>query len=113
MSDCLFCKFVSGAIVPDTIYEDDRVLAFRDLNPQAPTHILIIPKKHIASIDTMSPEDSDLVGYLFTVAQKIAATEQLKDGYRLVINVGPQGGQTVFHIHLHLMGGRQFDWPAG
>lgn len=113
MNDCLFCKFISGEIKPDIVYEDEHVLAFRDIAPQAPTHILIIPKKHITSIAELQQEDTQLVGYLFEVAKKIAQTEQLKNGYRLVINVGEEGGQTVPHIHLHLMGGRSFGWPAG
>ncbi len=114
MSDCLFCKMVSGEIQPDTVYEDDDVLAFRDINPQAPTHVLIIPKKHISTINELLPEDAALVGKLYLAAAKIAAQEGFAEaGYRTVMNCNEAGGQTVFHIHLHLLGGRRFTWPAG
>lgn len=114
MSDCLFCKMVSGEIQPDTVYEDEDVLAFRDINPQAPTHVLIIPKKHIATINDLQPEDAALVGKLYLAAAKIAEQEGFADeGYRTVMNCNDAGGQTVFHIHLHLLGGRRFTWPAG
>ncbi len=114
MTDCLFCKMVSGEIQPDTVYEDDDVLAFRDINPQAPTHVLIIPKKHIATINDLQAEDAGLVGKLYLAAAKIAEQEGFAEqGYRTVMNCNEAGGQTVFHIHLHLMGGRRFTWPAG
>ena len=114
MSDCLFCKMVSGEIQPDTVYEDDDVLAFRDINPQAPTHVLIVPKKHIATINELQPEDAALVGKLYLAAAKIAEQEGFAEaGYRTVMNCNEAGGQTVFHIHLHLLGGRRFTWPAG
>ena len=114
MSDCLFCKMVSGEIQPDTVYEDDAVLAFRDINPQAPTHVLIIPKKHISTINELQPEDAALVGKLYLAAAKIAEQEGFAEaGYRTVMNCNEAGGQTVFHIHLHLLGGRRFTWPAG
>ena len=112
--DCLFCKMVAGEIQPDTVYEDDEVLAFRDINPQAPTHVLIIPKRHISTINDLQPEDAELVGKLYLVAAKIAKTEGFaEDGYRVVMNCNEAGGQSVFHIHLHLLGGRNFTWPAG
>ncbi len=112
--DCLFCKMIAGEIQPDTVYEDDNVLAFRDINPQAPTHVLIIPKVHIATINDIRPEHADIVGQLYLAAAKIASKEGFaEDGYRVVMNCNAAAGQTVFHIHLHLLGGRTFTWPAG
>ena len=112
--DCLFCKMIAGEIQPDTVYEDDNVLAFRDINPQAPTHVLIIPKVHIATINDIRPEHADIVGQLYLAAAKIASMEGFaEDGYRVVMNCNAAAGQTVFHIHLHLLGGRTFTWPAG
>ena len=114
MTDCLFCKMASGDIKPDIVFEDDDVLAFHDINPQAPTHVLIIPKKHIASINDIQSEDEVLVGKLYKVAKKIAKQESFADsGYRVVMNCGEDAGQTVFHIHLHLLGGRKLTWPPG
>ena len=114
MTDCLFCKMVAGDIKPDTVYEDDSVLAFRDLNPQAPTHILVIPKTHIATINDLEPENEVLIGKLFLAARKIASDEGLADrGYRTLMNCNEEAGQTVFHIHLHLLGGRPMGWPPG
>ena len=113
-SDCLFCKILAGDIPADIIYESDTVLAFRDINPQAPTHVLIIPRKHIATINEISDDDQSLVGSLYTAAREIAAAEGLADdGYRAVMNCNEGAGQTVFHIHLHLLGGRGFGWPPG
>jgi len=112
MSDCLFCKFVAGEIKPDVVYEDDQVLAFRDINPQAPVHILIIPKKHIATLNEL--DDQSLAGTLLLTARNIAAQEGIsEEGYRTVFNCKQQGGQEVYHIHLHLLGGRQMTWPPG
>ncbi len=112
MNDCLFCKFVDGEIKPDVVYEDDQVLAFRDINPQAPVHILIIPKKHIATLNDL--DDQSLAGSLLLTASHIAAQEGISDeGYRTVFNCNQQGGQEVYHIHLHLLGGRQMTWPPG
>ncbi len=112
MSDCLFCKFVAGEIEPDVVYEDDQVLAFRDINPQAPVHILIIPKKHIATLNEL--DDQSLAGTLLLTARNIAAQEGIsEEGYRTVFNCKQQGGQEVYHIHLHLLGGRQMTWPPG
>ncbi|MCG7864789.1 MAG: histidine triad nucleotide-binding protein [gamma proteobacterium symbiont of Stewartia floridana] len=114
MSDCLFCKFVSGEISPQTVYEDDDVLAFRDINPQAPCHVLIIPKKHISTLNDLTEEDAELVGKLYLAAAKVAKQEGIDEaGYRTVMNCNEQAGQTVFHIHLHLLGGRRMNWPPG
>lgn len=114
MSDCLFCKMVAGEIKPDVVYENEFVLAFRDLNPQAPVHILIIPKKHITSIDDIADEDCALMGEIMLAAKHIAQIEGLSEsGYRTVFNCKQDGGQEVYHIHLHLMGGRQMQWPPG
>ena len=114
MTDCLFCKIVDGEVPADIVYENDTVLAFRDINPQAPTHILIIPRVHIATINDIDPEHEMMVGRMFTAAREIAAAEGLTEkGYRVVMNCGEGAGQSVFHIHLHLLGGRGFDWPPG
>ncbi len=114
MSDCLFCKFVAGEIQPDVVYEDDEVLAFRDVNPQAPVHILVIPKRHIATLNDLQGEDAELVGRLYLAAQKVAEQEGIAEaGYRTLINCNALAGQTVFHIHLHLLGGRRMTWPPG
>ncbi len=112
--DCLFCKMINREIEPDIVYEDDHVLAFNDINPQAPTHVLVIPKKHIATLNDIQEEDLALVGRLHRTAAKLAGQYGFaEEGYRVVMNCNENGGQTVFHIHLHLMGGRQFTWPAG
>jgi len=112
MVDCLFCKMVAGAIKPDVVFEDDNVLAFRDINPQAPVHILVIPKQHIATLNEL--ESPVLAGNLMLIAAAIAKQEGLaKDGYRVNINCNKKGGQEVYHLHLHLMGGRQMMWPPG
>ncbi len=112
--DCVFCKIVRKDIPSDILYEDEDVIAFRDLNPEAPVHILVIPKKHIASLNEASEQDQALLGKLLLSAQKIAAAQKIaEDGYRVVINCGVQGGQTVPHLHLHLLGGRDMLWPAG
>nr|WP_163500736.1 histidine triad nucleotide-binding protein [Halomonas socia] len=110
----LFSKIIEREVPADIVYEDDQVLAFRDINPQAPTHILIIPKKPIATLNDLTEEDQALVGRLPLVAAKLA--KQLgfaEEGYRVVMNCNENGGQTVYHIHMHLMGGRRFTWPAG
>lgn len=112
--DCLFCKFVTGEIEPDVVYQNDDVLAFRDINPQAPTHVLIVPKRHIATINDLGDADSDVVGKLFLAARDIAKDEGIADdGYRVTMNCNEGAGQTVFHLHLHLLGGRRFGWPPG
>lgn len=114
MSDCLFCKILGGEIPADIVYESDTALAFRDINPQASTHVLIIPRQHISTINDVEPEHEQLVGHLFSVAKEIAATEGIhEDGYRVVMNCNEGAGQTVFHIHLHLLGGRHMNWPPG
>jgi len=112
MSDCLFCKMVDGIIKPDMVFEDDHLLAFRDINPQAPVHILIIPKRHIATLNQL--DDALLAGQMLLAASKIAAQEGLSEtGYRTVFNCNKHGGQEVYHLHLHLLGGRQMVWPPG
>ncbi len=114
MSDCLFCKFVNGEIQPNTVYEDDHVLAFRDINPQAPTHVLVVPKRHISTLNDLTEEDAELVGRLFLAARRVASQEGIDGpGYRTVINCNELAGQSVFHIHLHLLGGRGMAWPPG
>jgi histidine triad (HIT) family protein len=113
MSDCLFCKIVAGSIPAKVVSEDDRAIAFRDINPQAPTHVVIVPRKHIPSLNELTDDDAALVGHLHVVARKIAAAEGLTEGYRTLFNTGPAAGQTVFHIHLHLIGGRPLGWPPG
>ena len=108
MSDCIFCKIIKGEIPSTNVYKDEQVSAFRDINPVAPTHILIVPNKHIDSVNMMIMDDEPLIGHLFTVAKQLAAQEGISEGgYRLVVNTGAEAGQTVFHIHLHLLGGRQ------
>ncbi len=109
----LFQRIADGEIPGDFVHEDELCFAIRDINPQAPTHILIIPRKPIASNDDVEEEDGDLIGHLFLVAKLLAASELLADGYRLVFNCGPAGGQEVPHLHLHLLGGRKMTWPPG
>lgn len=112
MTDCLFCKIVAGEIKPDLVYENPNLLAFRDINPQAPFHVLIIPKQHIANLNQL--DDSGLAGQLFLAAAEIAQAQgYAESGYRTVINCNDQGGQTVHHLHLHVLAGRQMHWPPG
>jgi len=111
--DCLFCKIVAGTIPSKKAYEDDLVYAFSDIDPKAPVHLLIVPKKHITSIAEADETDKTLLGHLHIVAGKLAAEHNLSGGYRTVINTGLDGGQTVFHLHVHLIGGRQMHWPPG
>ena len=114
MSDCIFCKIIAGDIPAEIIYQNDDVLAFRDLNPQAPLHVLVIPKKHIATINDMTAADAELVGKLYLAAQTIARQEGVADdGYRTVMNCNALAGQTVFHMHLHVLAGRAMNWPPG
>lgn len=115
MSDCVFCQIAAGDIETELLYEDARVVAFRDLNPQAPHHILVIPRRHIPTVNAItSEEDSALVGHVVTTATKLAETLGVAgDGYRLLFNCNEQGGQTVYHIHCHLIAGRQMQWPPG
>ena len=111
--DCLFCKIINGEIPSNKVYEDDTVFAFRDIAPQAPTHILIIPKQHIKSAAEIDESNSAVISHIFEVAAIIAKQEGLDDGFRIVNNCGDIAGQTVKHLHFHLMGGREFTWPAG
>jgi histidine triad (HIT) family protein len=111
--DCLFCKIIAGQIPSKKVYEDDRVFAFEDINPQAPTHVLIIPKRHVAGLKEAQAEDAEIIGYCHLVAAKLARERGIEDGYRTVFNVGPHAGQSVFHLHLHLLGGRALKWPPG
>lgn len=112
--DCLFCKILAGEIPADIIFESDDAIAFRDINPQAPTHALIIPRRHVATINDLEEGDAALVGNLFLAAKKIAADEGIAEaGYRVAMNCNEAAGQTVFHLHLHLLGGRQLGWPPG
>ncbi|MBB3191287.1 histidine triad nucleotide-binding protein [Halomonas cerina] len=112
--DCLFCKIIDREIPADIVFEDDEVLAFNDINPQAPTHLVIVPKRHIATLNDIEEGDLALVGRLPYTAARLAREKGFaEDGYRVVMNCNEQGGQTVYHIHMHLMGGRRFTWPAG
>lgn len=112
--DCLFCKIINGEIPSSKVYEDEKVYAFRDIEPQAPVHILIIPKEHIASANELTEENASVVGHIFAVAAKIAKDEGIADGgYRIVNNCGQDGGQTVGHLHFHMLGGRSLAWPPG
>ena len=112
--DCLFCKIIAGEIPSKKAYEDELVYAFHDIDPQAPVHILIIPKQHVKSADEITAENSSVVAHIFEVAALLAKENGIsEDGYRIVTNVGEAGGQTVKHLHFHLMGGRNFTWPAG
>lgn len=112
MTDCLFCKMASGSIKPDVVYEDDRILAFNDINPQAPVHVLVIPKTHIATLNELN--DTRLGGEILEVAAEIAKKLGISEsGYRTVFNCNSHGGQAVYHLHLHLLGGRQLHWPPG
>lgn len=112
--DCIFCKIANKEIPSTIVYEDEDVIAFNDLNPEAPVHILVIPKKHIESLRAASAEDQQLLGKVMLTIAKIAEQQGIaKDGYRVVTNCGEQGGQTVMHLHFHLMGGREMLWPAG
>ena len=114
MNDCLFCKIISGEIDSDKVYEDQYVYAFRDINPQAPVHILIIPKKHIESIHEVSDSDKPYMDAVISAIQQIASDNGLdSDGYRIVTNHGTRAGQSVFHLHFHLLGGRDLQWPPG
>ena len=114
MSDCLFCKIVTGDIPAEKVFENDHVIGFQDLNPQAPTHVLVIPKKHVSTINDLQDEDKALVGEMYMAARQIAADQGLAEkGYRTVMNCNEEAGQTVFHIHLHLLGGRRMQWPPG
>jgi histidine triad (HIT) family protein len=114
MSDCLFCGIVEGKIKGEVVYRDNSVVAFKDINPKAPVHILIVPVKHIATLLDLQDEDQELVGEIFSVANRLAEQQGIsQDGFRVVANCGAGAGQTVFHMHFHLLGGRHFSWPPG
>lgn len=113
MSDCLFCNIVQGKIKSRRVYEDDKVFAFEDIDAQAPTHVLIVPKKHIRGLKEAEADDAEIIGYMQLIAAKLGRERAVEDGYRTVFNVGPQAGQSVFHLHLHLIGGRTLAWPPG
>jgi histidine triad (HIT) family protein len=113
MPDCLFCKIITGEIPSKKVYEDEKVFAFQDIDPKAPVHFLIIPKKHIVGLKEASESDAEILGYLQLVAAKLGREHKIEDGYRTVLNVGPKSGQSVFHLHLHLVGGRDLKWPPG
>jgi histidine triad (HIT) family protein len=112
MTDCLFCRISSGEARADRVYEDDRAVAFRDINPAGPTHILVIPRKHIATVADVAPEDDALIGHLHRVAVQVARADG-RDDFRLAMNCGAGAGQSVFHLHLHVIGGRALGWPPG
>jgi len=113
-TDCLFCKMAAGELPADIVYEDQDVVAFRDISPQAPTHVLIVPRKHVATINDLSEEENGDINQLFLAAAKIARDEGIADdGYRVTMNCNAAAGQTVFHLHLHLLGGRSMGWPPG
>ena len=114
MTDCLFCKMANGEIEPDLVYEDDEVIAFRDINPQAPTHVLVVPREHIPTLNDLQPRHAELVGRMFLAAKEVARKEGIQEGgYRTVVNCNRDAGQSVFHIHLHVLGGRHMAWPPG
>jgi histidine triad (HIT) family protein len=112
-NDCLFCKIVAGTIPATFVYEDDLCVAFPDINPQARVHILIVPKEHLGSMAHAAPKHTALLGHLMATAAEVARRNRLERGYRIVVNTGPEGGQTVEHLHLHLLGGRYMGWPPG
>ncbi len=114
MDDCLFCKIVQGKLNTELLYEDDQVIAFKDIEPQAPIHILIIPRKHIPTLLDMKKEDQELIGHIYHVASQLAKEFKIgEDGFRVVSNCNELGGQSVYHIHFHLLGGRNMQWPPG
>jgi len=113
MTDCLFCRIIKGEIPAKKVYEDEHTLAFEDINPQGPTHVLIVPKKHLPGLKEAQAQDAELVGRLHLAAAEIGRQRGIEDGYRTVLNVGPKSGQSVFHMHVHLIGGREMGWPPG
>ncbi len=113
MDNCIFCKLASKEIPTNVVYEDDTVFAFLDADPQAPVHFLVIPKKHVSCLDECTEEDQELLGHMLLTAKKLAAEQGLENGYRIVINTGDDGGQTVKHLHMHVMGKRSMNWPPG
>jgi histidine triad (HIT) family protein len=114
MNNCIFCKIVSGSAPAQVLFRDEQATAFRDIHPVAPSHVLIVPNKHITSVNEVAPEDEPLLGHLFTVARQIAAQEGISaGGYRLIVNTGRDAGQVVFHLHVHLIGGQRLRHPMG
>jgi histidine triad (HIT) family protein len=111
--DCLFCKIAAGEVPADWVYDDEAVIVFRDINPRAPTHVLAIPRRHIPDVHDLTDDDAPLLGALFSAMRTVADQAGLDRGYRIVTNVGPESGQSVFHLHFHLLGGRQMSWPPG
>jgi histidine triad (HIT) family protein len=113
MNDCLFCRIIRGQMPAKKVYEDEDSYAFEDINPQGPTHVLVVPKRHIRGLKEAKPDDAEALGHCQLVAAEIARQRGIEDGYRTVINVGPRAGQSVFHLHVHLIGGRPLHWPPG
>src|SRR5947207_15916736 len=115
IQDCLFCKIINGNAAPDVVYQDNRCVVIRDINPQAPTHVLVIPHEHIESLDDASHKDETLLGHLLRISARVANEHGLSDsgGYRAVVNTGRGAGQSVFHLHVHVLGGREMTWPPG
>ncbi len=113
MDDCIFCKIIKGQIPCDKVYEDDKVLAFNDINPEAPIHFLVVPKKHIESIMDFKEDNYSIINHIIKIISKIAKSKDLDNGFRIVNNIGKDGGQTVPHIHFHVLGGRFLQWPPG
>ena len=113
MTDCLFCRIVAGEVPAQVVHEDDRTLAFRDVNPQAPTHVLVVPKAHHADVTALADADPALLADVLAAAVAVARSERLDGGFRLVVNTGSDGGQTVGHLHVHVLGGRALAWPPG
>jgi histidine triad (HIT) family protein len=113
MYDCLFCKIIAGEIPSKKVYEDDQVYVFEDMKPVAPTHVLIVPKRHFAGLKEAEASDAAIIGYCHLIAAQLGRERKIEDGYRTVLNVGPRSGQSVFHLHLHLIGGRDLKWPPG
>lgn len=112
--ECIFCKIIAGQAPGEILYQDEQVTAFRDIHPVAPTHVLIIPNRHIASVNELTADDEPVIGHLFTVARLLAEQEGIHEsGYRLIVNTGPHSGQLVFHLHLHLIGGQRMRYPMG
>jgi len=111
--DCIFCKVIAGTIPAARVYDDEQCIAFTDVNPQAPHHVLVVPKVHVTSLAFTTAKDQELLGHLMVAANEVARQQGLEHGYRVVVNTGPDGGQTVSHLHLHVMGGRHMGWPPG
>ena len=114
MSDCLFCGVVEGKIKGNIVYQDDSVVAFKDINPKAPVHVLIIPRRHVAGVLDLNADDGAMIGHIFEIAARLAREQGIADsGFRVVVNSGADAGQSVFHLHCHLLGGRRMTWPPG